>query len=186
MEVYCCTQPARAEGLTLVELVTTLAVLIVSLSIIVPAWATLTERTQITSAANRLLGNLNFARNTAVTRGRTITLCPSSDGIACSGDPFAWHGGYIIFEDRNADRARADGEPLLHVEGRQPARLRLHSTVGRPAVRFQADGAAWGTNTTFSICQGEDAAANRAVILLGTGRARVDRLRPGNKPVTCS
>jgi type IV fimbrial biogenesis protein FimT len=160
-------------------------VLAVSLTLIVPGWAMLTERTQLTAAANRLLGNLAFARNTALHRGRPVSLCPSADGHLCSGDPYGWHHGYIVFEDRDADRERSDDEQLMQVVGAERPPLQLHTSKGRPAIRFQPDGAAWGTNATFRICIGDSPESNRAVILLGTGRARVDRMAPGNKPVTC-
>lgn len=176
---------APARGLTLVELLATLAVLVISLTLIVPGWAMLSERSQLTAAANRLLGNLAFARSAAVTRSQAVSLCPSVDGSACSGDPFGWHHGYIVFEDRDADRSRSDDEPLLQVVAAERPPLRLHTSKGRPAIRFQPDGAAWGTNATFRVCVGESSAGNRAVVLLGTGRARVDRVAPGNRPVSC-
>ena len=40
-----------------------------------------------------------------------------------------------------------------------------------------------GTNTTFSVCFGDDPAVNRAVVLYGSGRARVDRRTPRGDPV---
>ncbi len=90
-----------------------------------------------------------------------------------------------MFEDRDADRSRSDDEPLLQVVAAERPPLRLHTSKGRPAIRFQPDGAAWGTNATFRVCVGEFSAGNRAVVLLGTGRARVDRVAPGNRPVSC-
>jgi type IV fimbrial biogenesis protein FimT len=176
---------APARGLTLMELLATLALLVISLSLIVPGWAMLSERSQLTTAANRLLGNLAYARSAAVNRAQTVSVCPSVDGVECSGDPFGWHHGYIVFEDRDADRARTPDEALLQIVGAERPPLRLHTSSGRPAIRFQPDGAAWGTNATFRVCTGDSSESNRAVILLGTGRARVDQVAPGKRPVTC-
>jgi type IV fimbrial biogenesis protein FimT len=177
--------PRQVRGLTLVELITTLAVAGVSLALLVPTWSGLVDRSQVTTTANQLLTVLRYARNEAVNRNRTISLCPSADGKRCSGDPFGWQHGYLVFEDRDGDRKRAAGEDLLRVQNPLPTGLRLHSTAGRPAVRFRPDGAAWSTNTTFSVCLGDETTHNRAVVLLGTGRARVDRRTPDNKPVSC-
>lgn len=177
--------PRRTRGLTLVELITTTAVMAISLAVLVPSWTGLAQRNQITAAGNQLLGHLRFARSHAVHRRRFVSLCPSTDGATCSGDPHGWQGGYLIFSDNNGNRARESGEPLLRVQGSAPKGLRLFSTAGRPAVRFRADGAAWSTNTTFSICASGDVSANRAVVLYGSGRARTARRKPGNKPVTC-
>lgn len=177
--------PRQARGITLVELITTLALAGVLLVVTLPVWSELVDRSQVTAAANQLLTALRYARSAAVTRNRMIGLCPSDDGRHCSGDPFGWQRGYLVFEDRDGDRRRADGEPLLRVQDQLPPGMHLRSTAGRPAIRFGPDGAAWSTNTTFSLCLGEQQATHRAVVLLGTGRARVDRRLPGNKPISC-
>lgn len=173
-----------ARGITLLELITTLAVAGVSLAIVVPSWTGLANRSQATTAANRLLAHLHYARNEAVTRRQMVTLCPSANGTACSGDPFGWQHGYLVFADHDGNRQRSPGEPLLRVQGGHDASLRLQTSAGRPAVRFRPDGAAWSTNATFRVCLDEDG-ANRAIVLYGTGRARVARQLPDGQPVTC-
>lgn len=173
-----------ARGITLMELITTLAVAGVSLALVVPSWTGLANRSQAIAAANQLLAHLNYARNAAASRRQMVTLCPSVDGTSCSGDPLGWQNGYLVFEDRDGNRRRAPGEPLLRVQGGHGAALRLQTSAGRPAVRFRPDGAAWSTNTTFRVCLDDDG-ANRAIVLYGTGRARVDRRLPDGGPVTC-
>ncbi|MGB5253674.1 MAG: GspH/FimT family protein [Sedimenticolaceae bacterium] len=180
------TLPRIPRGLTLVELTTTLAVAGISLAILLPSWAALAGRSQVTTAANQLLTHLRYARNEAVMRNQKISLCPSDDGDSCSGDPQGWQRGYLIFIDHDGDRERTPDEVVLRVQGPQAPGLRLHSTAGRPAIRFRGDGAAWSTNTTFSICQGEDSEIHRAVVLYGSGRARVDQRAPDNRPITCN
>jgi len=180
------TTARSTRGFTLIELITTLAVAAVSLAVLVPGWAAFTERSQVAATANHLLTQLRYARNEAVNRGRMVSLCPSDDAGSCSGDPFGWQRGYLVFEDLDGDRDRDPGDTLLQVQGPLPTGMRLHSTAGRPAIRFRPDGAAWSTNTTFSLCLGDDPSTYRAVVLLGTGRARVDRRAPGNRPVSCT
>jgi type IV fimbrial biogenesis protein FimT len=181
------TPSTRARGLSFIELITVIAVIAISLATLTPSWSQMVQRNRIITTANQLLAQLRFARNEAVTRGRFVTLCPSDDGTRCSGDPRGWHAGYLVFDDANGNRHRDDGESLLRVQDKIGAGIRLHSTAGRPAVRFRSDGAAWSTNTTFSVClDGEsDGQSNRAVILYGSGRARVDRRGPGNAAVDC-
>lgn len=184
MDVACHSSRGQ-RGLTLIELITTVAVLGISLAVVVPSWTSFAQRNQVAATANLLLTHLRFARSSAVYRHEFVSLCPSSDGSSCSGNPFGWHEGYLIFSDDNGNRTREAGEPLMRAQDGAPSGLKLFSTAGRPAIRFSSDGAAWSTNTTFSICAGDDPSANRAVILFGTGRARVDQKRPGNKPVDC-
>lgn len=185
MEVGIVLRPRRARGITLVELIGSIAVIIVSVGLLAPGWSSLLEGNRITTAANGLLTDLRFARNTAVTRTTFVTLCPSTDLQDCSGDHRGWQDGYIVFVDRDGDRRRTETEPLLRVQDRRARGPAIHSTSARPAVRFRSDGAAWGTNTTFSICGDAAASNNRAVVLYGSGRARVDRVAPGPRPVRC-
>ena len=181
-----CKRPRSARGLTLIELLTTTAVLGISLAVAVPGWSSFAQRNQITTTTNLMLTHLRYARSEAVKRQTFISLCPSDDGASCSGNPRGWQRGYLVFRDDNGNRSRDEDEPLLRAQGTAPSNLSLFSTPGRPAVRFRADGAAWSTNTTFSVCAGEDVSANRAVVLYGTGRARTDRKLPGNGTITCT
>lgn len=180
------TRLRPARGITLVEMITTLAVAGIALAVLAPSWSGLSDRSRITTTANQLLTHLRYARNEAVTRNGWVTLCPSDDGTGCSGDPRGWQRGYLVFVDSDGNRARSSGETLLRRQDALLPGMRLFSTDGRPAVRFRADGASWSGNTTFSICLGEDTTANRAVVLYGSGRARVDRRTPGNRPVDCT
>ena len=179
------TLPRAIRGITLLEATTVLAVTGVSLALLLPSWTGLAARSQVTTTANQLLTNLRYARSTAVMQQRTISLCPSDDGQRCSANPRGWQKGYLVFVDADGDRNRAPDERLLRVQNAQPPGLRLHSTTGRPAIRFRSDGATWSSNTTFSICQGSDSAGYRAVVLYGSGRARVADAPPGGRPFDC-
>jgi type IV fimbrial biogenesis protein FimT len=177
--------PRRARGLTVIELIVTLAVAAILGAIALPAWSVVAERARITATANGLLGQLHYARNEAVTRHANVTLCPSADGVVCSGEPTGWHAGYLVFVDADNSRTREAGEQILRRTDPVGPGIRLHTTAGRPAIRFMPDGAAWGTNATFSVCADGASRQNRAVILLGTGRARVDDVRPDGSAVSC-
>jgi type IV fimbrial biogenesis protein FimT len=180
------TPPRRARGLTLIELMTTIAVAGISLAVAIPGWQSLSTRSAITTTTNGLLTDLRYARSTAVTRNRHVGLCPSDDGSRCSGGFDRWHAGYLVFVDLDGDRDRQPGEPLLRQRGSAPHGLRLQTTSGRPAIRFRPDGAAWSTNATFRICLGENTDHYRAIMLFGSGRARVDRRGPAGRTIRCS
>jgi type IV fimbrial biogenesis protein FimT len=179
----------RSRGMTFVELTAVIAIIGISLAILAPSWSGMVQRNRVTTSAHQLLAHLRYARNEAVTRRAFVSLCPSVDGSSCTRDTRGWHHGYLVFEDQDGDRRRAANEPLLRVQNRAQPGIRLQSTSGRPAVRFRADGAAWSTNTTFSICHSLSADrpdSNLAVILYGSGRARIDRRAPRNRAISCS
>ena len=96
------------------------------------------SRSQITTSANQLLSNLRYARNEAVTRIVHLSACARAMTAApVPADPRGWQRGYLIFADTDGDRDRTAGETLLRVQDAQPQSMRLHSTAGRPAIRFR-------------------------------------------------
>lgn len=90
----------RARGFTLVELMVTIAVLVVVLGIAAPSLQGVINRNRVTSVANEVVAALNTARMEAVRRNRAAKLCPSVDGASCSGSDW---GRLIIFIDENGD-----------------------------------------------------------------------------------
>src|SRR3546814_12184917 len=69
----------EARGFTLIELMATLAVLVVTLTIGVPAFAGLQQRVRATNAYHLLTGSLATARLAAVKRGEAVSVCPRSE-----------------------------------------------------------------------------------------------------------
>src|SRR5277367_3145724 len=88
----------RAHGFTLVEVVVTVAVAAILLSIAVPSFRYVTNSNRIAGESNGLVGDLQFARAEAIKEGRTVTVCVSTDGANCTGST-SWEGGWIVFSD---------------------------------------------------------------------------------------
>ena len=171
-------------GFTLVELIVTLAITIILTSVAVPAWRGMIASNAVSNARTRVATLIALARESAVFRAGHFTLCPSSDLQQCSGDYQAWQKGIILFADRNGDRQRDSGEPLVRVLQPLP-RVTIQTSSGRRSIRYAPDGSAWGSNLTMRFCTGNDSAHNRALILYGTGRLRYSRTLTNGDPVTC-
>lgn len=128
-----------SKGLTLVELIVTITVLAILVTVGIPQFQGLVQGNRATSAANELLGSLQFARSEAVKRSRPVTICPSSDQATCSGSD--WSVGWIIREDPST---------LIRVTAPLPNNVQVTSADN--AVTFNAVGTA--NSTTFTVAAG--------------------------------
>ncbi len=87
------TQP----GFTLIELMTTLAVLAVLLGIAVPSFQSLVRENRSTSLTNDLVAGLQVSRSEALKRRSDITLCRRNlAGDDCADAGSDWSDGWLI------------------------------------------------------------------------------------------
>ena len=164
----------EARGFTLIELMTTLAVLVVTLTIGVPAFAGLQQRARAANAYHLLTSSLAIARLAAVKRGEPVSVCPSNDGRSCNDD-VTWDGGWIVFSDpRRADQPASTGTILQRIDGVGTG-LALRSTRGRTLVRFTPDGWAYGSNLSIRLCSREPLRLLGKVVVNNGGRPRSER-----------
>lgn len=105
----------RNRGFTLIELMVTLAVAAILLTVGVPAFQEMLRGNRAATHANEFLTALNFTRSEAIKRGRNISLCPSSNQTACGGAN--WAVGWIAFVDADNDGVVDAGEELLRAWG---------------------------------------------------------------------
>jgi type IV fimbrial biogenesis protein FimT len=89
----------RQTGLTLVELMVTLAAAIILLSVGLPFFGGIVANNRVTAQANALSSALQLARSEAVKTGNRATICPKDDpdptDLGC-GDATAWANGWIV------------------------------------------------------------------------------------------
>jgi type IV fimbrial biogenesis protein FimT len=160
----------KQQGLTLIELIFVVAVVAVLASVGLPAMASFVAENRVAAKTNLMMAHMQFARHSAVTRRANVVACPSIDQSRCSGDN-RWDKGWIIFIDRDNDREPDSDSSVLRVIAAQD-RLTMHSG-GRHRVRFQPSGAAFGTNLTIRVCDTEERADARAIVVSNPGRVRV-------------
>lgn len=91
------------RGFTLLELIITLSVIVLLVTVALPNFQDILQRNRVTSKINEILTAINAARNEAVTGGVVAGMCPSLDGVSC--ETSRWDAGWIVWVDQNANSA---------------------------------------------------------------------------------
>lgn len=155
----------RQQGVTLVELMVTVAVLAILAGIGVPAFQSLVAQNRATSAANDLLASLQFARSAAISKAQDITVCPGVSSCTSGGQ---WQGGWIVLgtaDDGSAELLRAHSAPASSV-----------TMSGADEWVFSNTGTLEGQAIVhFDITVASAAAAARTVCMSLAGNARIIR-----------
>jgi prepilin-type N-terminal cleavage/methylation domain-containing protein len=96
------------SGFTLYELLITLLIVGVVLTLGIPNLSEFTRNSRITTTANDLHAAFQVARSEAARSKTNITICASDNsmtaGADCQGN---WEDGFIIFVDEDGDLSRA-------------------------------------------------------------------------------
>ena len=141
-------------GLSLIELLMTLAVLATLISVAAPAF-----------------GKLITARILAASKNVHVVVCPSADQEYC-GHTTEWQHGWLVFIDADDDGLRDADEDLLSVAQAQPNGVAIVSTVGRTRIDYRPDGSATGSNVTFTVCDRRGSDDATALVINNAGRVR--------------
>jgi len=167
----------KLQGMTLVELLISMAILAVTLGIAVPSFANLIRDTRLTTVINEMHGALFYTRSESIKRGRRVTICTSADNESCVAG-VGWHSGWIVFDDRNANGVRDPDETILRVGMPQAAGI---TVTGNGPVSNYVSYIPSGTTRrvsgalqmgTITACSGQRV---RQIVISATGRPRVVR-----------
>ncbi|NEX23277.1 prepilin-type N-terminal cleavage/methylation domain-containing protein [Thiorhodococcus mannitoliphagus] len=89
-------------GVTLIELIMTLAIGAILLSVAVPSFHSIVATNRIAGVTNEFSAALHLARSEAVTRGLRVTVCKSADTTVASpscSTSANWQDGWLVFVD---------------------------------------------------------------------------------------
>jgi len=169
----------QSKGFTLVELMVVLAIAALLLVVAVPSFTDTAARAAIRSGMQDLAADLAYARSSAVTRNRSVSVCASDSATTprtCDGS--AWQKGWITFFDADENGALDAGEDIVRMANAISERVNI--TLDN-AVTF--DGR--GTKTTvseFKFCasHSNNAAYAQAVLVNIGGLVRHSRDTDGD------
>ncbi|MCQ4323713.1 fimbrial biogenesis protein FimT [Stutzerimonas stutzeri] len=131
--------PNRNQGFTLIELISTLSILAIVISIAVPAFNELIERNRQQALMHEIQSVLHNARAQAVMQRRTIEICGSDDGQDCSA---SWADGWLV--------RTASGQILQLTQ--LPSRDALRWYGFGQSIRFHDNGTSPTGNGRFYQC----------------------------------
>ena len=178
----------RQNGFTLYELLITVLVVGVIITIGIPNMAEFTQNSRLTSTSNDLLSSFQLARSEAARSRGNITICASDNSLDananCGG---TFNDGWIIFIDTDGDLNRAGaGENILRAHPAPPSGVTV--TPENAATYFAFAGTGLGRGNvggvpaiqTVMICdaRGIDTAPGgrataRRLVATAIGRATV-------------
>lgn len=160
------------SGFTLVEVLVALAIVAILVAMAAPGLARQRAEGAIRAAAERTMAALQLARRLALARGQSVTVCPSSDGLACSFSGRQW----LMFGNRpgGSESRREAGEELL-LQWALPPRIDVTGTRGYAAFQPRPGAAA---TVTFEFHHPAAPAARFGVVVSQTGRPRLTRAAP--------
>lgn len=159
----------RQRGFTLVELLITIAVATILMTVAVPSFVETVKNNRLTTNANALLGALAIARSEAVKEGQRATVCASDDQATCGGDD--WTLGWIVWVDVDGNGVQAASE-LHQVGDASPSSMTLDATTY--TIQFTAQGAlVTGTDGSITLCDDRTGETGRVITLSNTGRANI-------------
>ncbi|WP_416139424.1 GspH/FimT family pseudopilin [Halomonas sp. HK25] len=156
------------HGLTLIELIVAIAVLLVLFTTAIPGFQQFTARNEVAAEVMRIKTALALARNTAVTRRHVIAVCPVDSPEATECEKQDWSLPIAILDGR-AEEGKLDDVTVLKVL--EPSRGPTITFNRSYPMRYQSTGWSRGHNGTFTICGRHGDGVK--IIVNNMGRVRV-------------
>ncbi|PWF47946.1 GspH/FimT family pseudopilin [Massilia glaciei] len=169
------TAGRRQRGLTMVEMLTVMAVAGVLLALAMPDMGELIRRQQLKAVSSDLMGALRLTRAQAIARGERVMIVPHEAGGT------DWSGGWVVFVDRDGNRRPGAGDEIVAMHTRVPPGVVIqgrfssaqqpdyvaYNSGGRSCSHTSSLAARWGT---LSVFQGPH---TRRIKINMLGRARL-------------
>jgi type IV fimbrial biogenesis protein FimT len=164
----------RQKGYSLIELMTTIAVASILISVAMPGMQSFRLNSHLTGEINAMVSAMHLARNTAITTNSRVTLCASSNATTC--EAVAWDKGWIAFIDQDSDQFVDVDETILRA-GSKADNLRISSTEYATFLMYRPNGRVMrnvvSENTgQFTFCDRRGSGHAKAIILDLSGRPR--------------
>lgn len=159
---------------TLIELMVTIAVLMIVLGLAVPSMQSLIANNRSTTIANELVSSMYIARSEAVKRGISVSVCPTGNQnfTSCGNN---WNLGWLVFvnPDENNTFSNDAIEVLIRAYQVSGQTAAITTNPASSLITYTASGFAHVNTTNLSInilntgCTGNN---GRNILIPFTGR----------------
>lgn len=171
--------PDASLGFTAIELMMTLIIAMILLAIAIPSFSRMTAQNHLATTANDFVSAFGAARQTAIVKGRPVTLCAGNQsGCFASVD---WSNGWLAFVDTDKSGTLDVGEPVVFtgVARRGDVVVQGNHPIQKPVIfsplGFASQPSGAFTAGTLRVCVPASIGDNaRDLILSKSGRLRVE------------
>lgn len=165
-----------ARGFTLIELIVTLAIAAIVLSVGVPSFRGVIMDNRLVTQSNQFVTSVKLARSAAVRYQRSATVCASANfdaavpTCAASND---WSIGWIVWVDKDRDAA-TDANEIISVFGPINGASTLSSATAS-SFTYDSRGFALTGGGDLTLCDNRTAETGRLIRVNAVGRTNVSR-----------
>ncbi|MEJ1296967.1 MAG: GspH/FimT family pseudopilin [Candidatus Sedimenticola sp. (ex Thyasira tokunagai)] len=149
----------KSKGMTLVELMVTLAVGGILLAIAVPSYRTMVQNNRLAAGANEFVSSMSLARSEALKRRADVTVTATDSSVA--GNELG-KGGWEV----------KVGTTILKKVSAFSSGITFNSTGNNSSYTYSANGGASGSDT-IDLCTGSGE-TGRQISLSATGRVSIN------------
>jgi type IV fimbrial biogenesis protein FimT len=179
----------KSKGFTLIELMITLAIAAIVMTIGVPSFREAIRNNRLTAHTNELVASLNLARSEAVKRNAMVSVCKSQNGTQCNncaggaGADTKWKEGWIVFSNNkpggNTGCVDSPEEEVIRIHGTLPGSIVLNPANNfANYISYLASGKSNNLGS-FTLCDDSETNENKklksakVIIIDQTGRIRI-------------
>lgn len=168
------TTHALSGGFTLIELMITVALAAVLMTLAAPSFVQYQRNSELTSLTNSLLAAINTAKSEAMKTGKNSFVVPKGSD---------WNSGWVVFIDVNRDSAYTEGtDTMVQTEDAVKSYFNItgNNTASgtSPYIKFDSSGySSASAALSFQIARTDTPSANaaeesRRIVIARTGRVR--------------
>ena len=185
--------PSGNVGISIVELVVSLAIVAILATTGVPAFSSFIQSNRLNESSFDMLATINLARTEAVKRRTRVLLCRSADPTlptpSCGGSANTWTTGWLVFASGDSNSTYEAGTDTLLGIGLVDSSKVTVITNGTSDnnLEYNSDGTTneSGGTARFALCDQRGGAQGRQINIPPHGRPKFVK---GNSasPINCT